>query len=95
MSRKDYGLTNWFHYYCLHCGDEQEPYYRELLPKWDRDHGEIMEWGECPAHGDSHNLRHRVKITNKKHRDYIPMGHVIRWKADGEWVDEEGVEVTA
>lgn len=82
VSRKEQGLINRFSWYCLECGDEQEPYYLERLPKWDKDNEEIMEWGLCPTHGDSNNLRHRVKITNKEHRDYVPMSHVIRWKAE-------------
>ena len=92
MNRKQLGLTNWLNYYCLHCGDEQEPFYQNLLKPYERGHGEITEWGECPAHGDNFDLRRRVKLP-KEHRDYIPMSHVIRWKAHGEWVDEEGVEV--
>ena len=80
-------------WYCLHCGDEQEPYFIEALPKWD-DCEENMEWGECPAHGDSNKLRQRIELP-KKHQRYVPKRWVIRWKADGEWIDEEGVEVKA
>ena len=68
-------------WYCVDCSDEQEPYFVEKLPKWD-DCEEIMEWGSCPAHGDSNNLQARVKMTNKKHWKYVPMSRVIRWEAD-------------
>ena len=80
-------------WYCLHCGEEQEPYLIERLPKWD-DHEEIMEWGLCPAHGDSNKIRDRVRLHNK-HIKYVPKSWVIRWKADGEcnideWFEGDG-----
>ena len=97
MSKRQYHSLK-MSWYCMECGDEQEPYFIERTPKWD-DHEGDMEWGLCPAHGDSNRLRQRVKL-HKEHIKYVPKSWVIRWKAEGEfdWSelgDEECVEVTA
>ena len=72
-------------FYCFLCSSEAEPFYHEpLLSKDECDCvGDPIELDTCPAHGDSKDLRVRVKLP-KKHPMYVPKGRVLRWKSDGE-----------